>query len=331
MSKKNLGIIGCVATAVIVVVVILLLILGRDKSYRVIKVLQINGTATVERDSAGVLDVYEGMALENGDTLSVDANSMVVLQLDGDKYGYVEENTLLNMVAEGDEGDNKTIIELERGAITCHLENTLSESSSYEVHTQDSVMTVRGTVFRVEYILGLQMNNRFNVSDLPVSLQNEIGDGSIADGYTRTSVFEGTVAATLLNPDGTTGKTSMLIAGREAWVGGTATNSYFMEESTSIRRNLLPLQSLNSLLQISDNGGDLLMEDNEITQLQHDINSLETHMMYFYVGDTLFGMQEVDHGTLPEEPSLRPDESGSWNINFRTSIMDDTYVYWVEE
>ena len=329
MSKKNLGIIGCVATAVIVVALILLLILGRDKSYRVIKVLQIDGTATVERDNTGALDVYEGMALENGDTLSVDANSMVVLQMDGDKYGYVEENTILNMVAEGDEGDNKTIIELERGAITCHVENELSENSSYEVHTPNSVMAVRGTVFRVEYILGMQMHNRFNASDLPVSLQNELS-GSLADGYTRASVLEGTVAATLLNPDGTTGKTSMLIAGRESWIGGSTTSSYFLEESTSIRRNLLPLQSLEALLQISDNGGDLLIEDNEITQLQHDINVKETHIMYFYVGDTLFATQEVDHGTLPEEPTLRPAENGAWNINFRTSIMDDTYVYWIE-
>lgn len=330
MSKKRLGIIGCVATAVLAVALILLLILGKDKSYRVIKVLQIDGSATVERGNNEDLDVYEGMALENGDTLSVDANSMVVLQMDGDKYGYVEENTILNMVAEGDEGDNKTIIELERGAITCHVENALSENSSYEVHTPNSVMAVRGTSFRVEYILGMQMSFRFNPADLPVSLQNELAD-SLADGYTRTSVFEGTVAATLLNPDGTTGKTSMLIAGREAWIGGDATSSYFLEESTSIRRNLLPLQSLNALLQISDNGGDLLMEDNEITQLQHDINVKETHMMYFYVGDTLFGTQEVDHGTLPEEPSLRPTENGAWNINFRASVLDDTYVYWVEE
>lgn len=327
MSKKKLGIIGGAVATVIAVAVILLLIFGKDKSYRVIKVLQLDGSATVEREKVGELDAYEGMTLENGDTLSVDANSMLVLQMDDDKYGYVEENTILTMIAEGDERDSKTVIQLERGAITCHVEDKLSESSSYEVHTQNSVMAIRGTTFRVACFSGLQLM-QYEPSNLSVIIQNQISNNKLSDYYTVTSVFEGTVSATLLNRDGTTGKSSILIAGRESWIGSDSEESYFLEESTSIRRVLLPLQTLESLLQISDNGGKLLLTDNEVTQLMNDINVQETHTIYFYVDGKLFGQQEVSHGTLPEEPALKPTENGSWNLNFGTAIVDDVDVYW---
>ena len=43
-----------------------------------IKVMSVDGTATVERASVGTLDAYADMKLENGDRLSVEANSSLV-------------------------------------------------------------------------------------------------------------------------------------------------------------------------------------------------------------------------------------------------------------
>ena len=133
-GKKKLIIGGSAAVAVIAIVVVaLLMIFNKEEAYRVIKVLEIDGTASVERENVGDLQVYSGMALQSGDKISVASNSMLVLQMDDDKYAYVEQNSILTMVAEGTSRDSKTIIQLDMGAITCQLENKLSVSSSYEV------------------------------------------------------------------------------------------------------------------------------------------------------------------------------------------------------
>ena len=56
---------------------------GTD-SYRVLKVFELNGTAAVERESAGELDAYVGMNLESGDVITVNSGS-VRLSLDNSK------------------------------------------------------------------------------------------------------------------------------------------------------------------------------------------------------------------------------------------------------
>ena len=111
-GKKKLIIGGSAAVAVIaIVVVVLLMIFNKEDAYRVIKVLEIEGTASVERENVGELQVYSGMALQSGDKISVASNSMLVLQMDDDKYAYVEQNSILTMVAEGTSRDSKTKIQ----------------------------------------------------------------------------------------------------------------------------------------------------------------------------------------------------------------------------
>ena len=57
----------------------------KEEAYRNIKVMSINGSATVERASVGTLDAYADMKLENGDRLSVDGSSSLTLSMDDDK------------------------------------------------------------------------------------------------------------------------------------------------------------------------------------------------------------------------------------------------------
>ena len=152
MSKKKWIAGGGILAFLVIATVIVLVVINQKDAYRVIKILQLEGTAAVERESIGLLDAYEGMTLQSGDKISVGANSYLVLQMDEDKYAYVEQNSVLNMVAEGNSRNSKTTIHLECGAITCQVENKLNENSSYEIHTQNSVMAIRGTVLRVEIL-----------------------------------------------------------------------------------------------------------------------------------------------------------------------------------
>lgn len=142
----------------------------KEESYRMIKVMSVDGTVTVERESVGTLDAYADMKLENGDKLSVEANSSLVLNLDDDKYAMLESGTRLTLEASGTKETSRTTIHLQDGAVVNYLTQKLNEDSSYEVTVPNSTMAVRGTVFRVEVTY------------------DENGDS-----YTKVQVFHGVV------------------------------------------------------------------------------------------------------------------------------------------
>ena len=58
----------------------------------------------------GTLDAYADMKLENGDKLSVEANSSLVLNLDDDKYAMLESGTRLTLEASGTKETSRTCL-----------------------------------------------------------------------------------------------------------------------------------------------------------------------------------------------------------------------------
>lgn len=326
MTKKKI-VIGCgiALIALVAVIVSLILIRGAGESYRVIKVFSLDGSADVVRENMGTLEAYEGMVLQSGDKLYVDADSTMVLLMDDDKYGYVESNSILTVVAEGTERTSKTVIQLEQGAITCHVDAKLNDSSSYEVHTQNSVMAVRGTVFRVEYY---QAGKLAAVdSNVPESVIEEYKSGALTEGYTRVSVFEGKVSATLLNADGTTGDEIILEPGKECWIGSGSANSFFVLDNCDIDLNTLPPQAVDALLKISGNGASLYVKDDELIVIQQT-ETEAFYNVYFYADGVLFGRQEVNNGEKAQVPTLQPAEQGYWNHDFSMPIGEHTEIYW---
>lgn len=318
-GKKKLIIGGSAAIAVIAIVVVaLLMIFNKEDAYRVIKVLEIDGTASVERENVGELQVYSGMALQSGDKISVASNSMLVLQMDDDKYAYVEQNSILTMVAEGTSRDSKTMIQLDRGAITCQLENKLSESSSYEVQTQNSVMAVRGTVFRV----GIYEPEK-------PELAGEEAQAPIV----QLAVMDGDVLVTLIHPNGQRGEERMVSAGESAAIGSDSTDSFFLG---GVDLDDLPLstnnrQFLEALQDIMDRGDTLSITREELEQFIEELDANAIYNVYFYANGKLFGVQSVQAGQTAQKPSLSPTASGVWNIDFTKEITGDTDVYWVAE
>ena len=121
-----------------------------EEFYRSVMVYELEGSAVIERADIGTIDAAENLYLESGDRVRVDEDSMMRLKLDNDKYITAEENTVFVLTAKGNEQDSETRIDLEQGAVINEIQNPLSENSTYETVTPNSVMAVRGTIYRAE-------------------------------------------------------------------------------------------------------------------------------------------------------------------------------------
>ena len=150
-SKKMMIIIGAAVIAVVAAVTAFIALrTSGEEYYRSVMVYELEGSAVIEREDIGTIDAAENLYLESGDRVRVKEGSMMRLKLDSDKYITAEENTVFVLTAKGNEQDSETKINLEQGAITNEIQNPLSENSTYETITPNSVMAVRGTIYRVE-------------------------------------------------------------------------------------------------------------------------------------------------------------------------------------
>ena len=218
----------------------------KEESYRMIKVMSVDGTVTVERESVGTLDAYADMKLENGDKRSVEANSSLVLNLDDDKYAMLELGTRLTLEASGTKETSRTTIHLQDGAVVNYLTQKLNEDSSYEVTVPNSTMAVRGTVFRVEVTY------------------DENGDS-----YTKVQVFHGVVGSRLIFPDGSISEKEVsLQPGKEVLIhGDTILSEYMIDEGHDIDYSELSLETLKMLKECIHLGAELSIREEECDEL----------------------------------------------------------------
>lgn len=200
ISTKKIIIMIC-AAAVVFMAAVILLISNKEEAYRSIMVYELQGSAVIERADIGAIDAAENLYLESGDRVRVEDESMMRMKLDNDKYITAEANTVFSLEAEGNEQDSKTRIALEQGAITNEIQNPLSGESLYETSTPNSVMAVRGTIYRAE-----------------------LYDNGEGEQNMRLCCFEGTVATTPIFPDGSMGEEVLVHAGSELTIysDGTA-------------------------------------------------------------------------------------------------------------
>lgn len=228
MAYKKTMICVC-AAAVVIVAAAILLLMGREETFRSILVYDVMGTAVIERESVGTMDAAENLYLESGDRVSVAADSGMRMKLDDDKYVMAEADTVFSVEAEGTEADSRTKICLEQGAITNEIQNPLSEGSQYETSTPNSVMAVRGTIYRAELYEDKEGQN------------------------TKLSCFRGKVGVKPIHPDGTYGEEIPVPAGSELVIYQDGTVS----EVRDIAYEELSLQAVENLLGMVENGQDV--------------------------------------------------------------------------
>lgn len=301
--KKKIILISVAVLLVIAAIIILVMIFGKKDSYRIIKVYELNGEATVSRDGIGDMDAYQDMVLETGDTVTV-TSGMMTLRLDDDKYVYVEPETEFMLVASGNAKNNKTSIELKSGGITSEIQNPLSDESAYEVNTPNSNMAVRGTIYRV-------------------AIYYEDGVR-----YTKVSVFEGKVDSKLLYADGSMSDDFVVVNnGNEILIYDDKTTTDYVGDPEPINYDELPEDVLRILMNIVENGEDIGVTYDELNEYLNGKSKGPFTVTFMYNG-SVFGTQTVEKGGLASKPQLRPAQSGSWDYDFSKEITGDTTIEW---
>lgn len=277
MWMKVIG--ALLGVAVVAGIVVTVRFFTKDAdAYRSILIYELEGTADIEREGTGTIAAAENLYLESGDRLTTESGSSVRLKLDDDKYIMVEENTVLTIEAVGTKQDSKTKIQLVQGAIINEIQNTLSADSIYEVTTPNSVMAVRGTIFRVEVYF------------------DEDGEA-----YTRLSVFEGKVNSVLIHPNGTLENEVTVEDGSEVIIHSNPELTEYMTGPADIVFEELSMQSLYTLY-------NLVEENISIT----GTNKEELEILIW--GEKKEQTQEskaspVGTPTTVPEPTKKPDNS----------------------
>jgi len=219
----------------------------KEEAYRILQVLEVSGSVSVERENLGGLEPFAGMRLESGDKITVGAESWLKMKMDEDKYALVEPDSVLYLEASGSSADSKTVLRLESGAVSNRLEGKLSEASSYEVNTPNSTMAVRGTVFRVEV----------TVDEDGVSVSN-------------VSVYGGSVSSRLVHPDGTVDSQEeavLIVDGTNAQIWGNDVLSKYVVTDQKLELDDLHLKTLEFLREAQESGQELGISQEELKQL----------------------------------------------------------------
>ena len=304
-SKKGLIIGGIIAAIAIIAVVVIVVVKKKgDEGYRIIKVMEVEGTAVITREGIGEINAYENMVLESGDNVCLYDGSMT-LKLDEDKFIYLEPDTEIVLKATGTAKNSKTTIDLKRGAMTNEIQNKLSDESTYEINSANSTMAVRGTIFYV-------------------SVYEKEGTK-----YTKVSVFDGTVASSLVYKDGTEGDEVSVSKGLETTIyQDDDITDYLVNEPSEIDYRDLPTNVLKLIVEMNDDGRIDVETDiiNNIKEILEEEKGPFT-VTFMYNGKE-FGTQTVEKGECATAPTLMPAQTGSWDFDFSTPITADTEINW---
>lgn len=300
-----------IVTILIPVVVVALIgivaffFLGKEEGYRVIQVYEVNGEANIERENIGSMDAYENLNLISGDKVTTMLESYMRLKLDEDKYLLTEEDTIMELVATGDAKKSRTNINLLQGAVTIEVENKLEEDATFEVTTPNSVMAVRGTVFRVK-----------------------TGVDESGNPITKVAIFEGAVGVKKMDADGNLTEETLVPESKEAviYMEGEEEILLILDE---IDTSDLPVEVLEFLKEIVEEGRELSISLEEIEEAIEEAKK-EVYTVSFTYNGSIFGTQKVKDGDLASKPKLMPAASGHWDFDFSTPITEDVEIKFVE-
>ena len=135
---------------------------------------------------------------------------------------------------------------MKQGSVTSEIQNKLGQNASYEVNTLNSVMAVRGTIFRVE------------------TGKNESGDID-----TKLTVFAGKVSVKTVSSDGTVSDEEVMVeAGQELHVGGTATSAADLGDPADIVYESLPPVMQEYIKELGIDTADSAQEIGQIVKIE---------------------------------------------------------------
>lgn len=247
-------IIAAVAGVLVVAgVVVVVVAVTSPKDYRTIKIEELNGQTIISNASNSSQDAYAGMNLKSGDVVTVQKDANMTLLLDMDKYMFADAGTKFTVEASGnsEKSNTKTRIVLEEGSVLCRLDSKLGDGESFEVETPNSVMSVRGTIFKMTIY------------------KDENGDN-----YVRVDVLEGSVKVDLYNENGEkTGEEGLIEAGQAATVHSNTDLSEFVIGASDISYDDFSDAMASFVVETVDTGREICIGED----LFKHYTGLETH------------------------------------------------------
>ncbi len=325
-SNSNLkirlfAVVGILAVIAVAAAVFFLNRRGQTQ-FREISIFEAKADATVLRKGQ-TIDTYKGMKLENGDHLTVGPEGFIRLLLDDDKYVTLEPKTEIELLASGDSKDSKTEIKLISGAILNEINNKLSRDSTYKIHTPNSVMAVRGTVFRV-------------------AMQQQ-ADECLVD----LAVLDGKVGAALISPDGSISDEETLVTvGQSAQFQSDENGVKTVFSGKEIDYSAFPKLIRNRILDLKKSGrlNQLPLTEEQLEEKFNTANEESTSVensqtshtesdicvvTFLDAGGNLFATQKVEKGSKVSLPALSPSTGSAWydkdgaEYDFNTIVTED--------
>ena len=142
--------VGMILILMIIAVAILLSLYFGGDVVRELTISEITGSAYITRGPKR-LAAGKSAKLISGDILSTDKNSTVRISIDDDKYIFVEPDSSLYIYFTDIASEGDITVNLSKGAVVCEINEKLKKKASFTLKTPNSIVSVRGTVFRTKF------------------------------------------------------------------------------------------------------------------------------------------------------------------------------------
>ena len=117
---------------------------------RQLTITEIKGIAYITRGTKK-LSAGKGTKLMSGDIISTNEKSTVRISLDDDKYIFIEPDSSVYIYFTDIASEGDISVNLSRGAAICELNEKLKKKATFNLKTPNSIVSVRGTVFRAQF------------------------------------------------------------------------------------------------------------------------------------------------------------------------------------
>ena len=285
----------------------------QEEGFRIIKLIDFAGKVEIKRKDVGVLDPYNDLRLIADDKVQTYSKSKAYFSLDSDKYIYCHENSLVQIDSIGTKKNSRTKITLLKGNELNEIQNPLSSKSKYNVETPNSIMSVRGTVFKVSV------------------KYDENGES-----YATLNVYEGSVKTELVFPDGTISDPIVVKKGYAVDTHGTDKLSEYIISKNATEDNdfvypidysSLSKQELESLLEIYNHEKkELSIAKEEVQELLKEKNDTKEETKYtvnFYNQDELLETQVTSEINYPN-PNKKGYTFDGWYEDSNLTIKHES-------
>jgi hypothetical protein len=117
---------------------------GKKTDGRKVSLVECDGTITIERGENRIT-AERGTELRSGDVIVTGESGSAKVQLDDDKFLYIDGPSRVRLTAEGTADSSNTTVFIESGSVLTEVKKKLSDNSTFTVLTANTAMSIRGT------------------------------------------------------------------------------------------------------------------------------------------------------------------------------------------